>query len=372
MLPFLKYPGEAPGLTILPNHRSPAACTEAFSVEIDTIDSAQWSELLREFGDANLYQTWGYQAVRTGAASVSHVLVKQESKVVAAVQARLVRVPLLGPRMAYILWGPLWKRRDAPCDPKVLRQALRAIRAEYVDRRKLSVRIVPRLFEGEDDACGRILLEEGFELQRHLKSHKTILMDISPPLEELNRGLHQKWRNCLNRARKQDIQIIEGEDDALFAAFHPIYDEMRKRKKFDSSTDLGEHRRVQNALPPTEKMRLFLAKAEDGCNAGAICSALGDTGMYLFGATGARGMKTDASYLVQWTVLEWLKQRGLSFYDLNGINPVANEGVYRFKSRLAGKHGREVQFLGRFDSYPGPAARRLLAVADLLRAKLRV
>jgi lipid II:glycine glycyltransferase (peptidoglycan interpeptide bridge formation enzyme) len=196
-------------------------------------------------------------------------------------------------------------------------------------------------------------------------------MDLSPSLEELHRGLHHKWRYHLSKARKQNLELVEGEEDELFEAFETIYDEMVDRKKFVSFTDIREFRKIQRGLVPGERMRVFLCKANGEVCSGGIGSALGDTGIYLFGATSNRGMKTYGSYLVHWRMLEWVKSLGCGTYDLNGIDPAKNPGGYQFKSQLAGAHGREVTFLGQYDAYPNAATKLLLAGAEVLRAKLR-
>jgi hypothetical protein len=51
---------------------------------------------------------------------------------------------------------------------------------------------------------------------------------------------------------------------------------------------------------------------------------------------------------VQWAFLEWLKENGFLYYDLNGINPEKNPGTYYFKRGLAGKNGLDLEFLGKF------------------------
>ena len=99
-------------------------------------------------------------------------------------------------------------------------------------------------------------------------------------------------------------------------------------------------------------MRVVLCEMEGELCAGSICSALGDTAVYLWGATSNRGLKSNASYLVHWRTLEWVKSRGCQFYDLNGIDPTSNPGVYKFKLRFAGVHGCDIHLLGGFDAYP--------------------
>jgi lipid II:glycine glycyltransferase (peptidoglycan interpeptide bridge formation enzyme) len=50
--------------------------------------------------------------------------------------------------------------------------------------------------------------------------------------------------------------------------------------------------------------------------------------------------------LLQWQMIERLKERGCQFYDLGGINPETNPGVYHFKS---GFSGEDVSFIPRFE-----------------------
>ena len=153
-------------------------------------------------------------------------------------------------------------------------------------------------------------------------------------------------------------------------ALGAIYQEMVDRKKFAGQADIALFRRTQQALASDEKMWVILCKAQGEVIAGALFSALGDTAVDLFRATSNRGVKTYGSYLVQWKVLEHLKQRGCQYYNLNGINPARNPGGYQFKSQLAGKHGREVDFLGAFDTYPNAFMRLLTDAGEQVRVSL--
>ena len=114
-------------------------------------------------------------------------------------------------------------------------------------------------------------------------------------------------------------------------------------------------------------MKIMLCKSGDKLCAGVICSAIGNTGVYLFGATSDAGLKARGAYLLHWRLIEWLKQSGVSTYDLHGINPVTNPGTYRFKADLCGNNGREVYFLGRFESSTSPLSRSCVACGDSLR-----
>jgi Acetyltransferase (GNAT) domain len=343
----------------------------AFSSEVDSVGEARWSEITAEFGDANLYQTWPYGVARSGEARVSRLLLKQGATVRAAVQVRIAKIPGLPLGVAYVLSGPLWQRRDGAADVEIFRQALRALRMEYAGRRGLVVRLVPNLFDSENSAFRGILEAEGYIFKNQAPRRRTILMDLEPTLDELQRGLHQKWRNCLNKSRKQNLEMIQGDEDYLFEAFGRIFGEMVDRKQVAGLTVPDHCRKAQAKLLPQEKVRVFLCKFEGEVCAGGICSALGDTGIYLLGATSNQGTKNCSSYLVHWRMLEWVKSRGCQYYDLNGINSVSNPGGYQFKSRLAGAHGREVQLIGQFDAYPNAAMQWLMPIGDWLISKFR-
>ncbi len=343
----------------------------AFTSEVDTLDAARWSGALAEFADANLYQTWPYGVVRSGKANVSRLVLKRGAQVVAMVQVRIAKIPGLPLGVAYVLWGPLWRRRDGVADVEIFRHAVRAIRAEYAIRRGLVVRLVPNLYESENSGLRHILAGEGYAAQKQAPRRRTLLMDLGPSLDELQRGLHQKWRYHLNKSRKQSLEIIEGEEDHLFAAFRKIFGEMVDRKQLVNFTGPDQCRQAQAALPPREKVRVFLCQIEGEVCAGGICSALGDTGIYLFGATSNRGIKTYASYRTHWRMLEWVREQGCRWYDLNGINPEKNPGGFQFKTQLAGTHGRDETLLGRYDASPDAARQWLLGMGDRLRAVLK-
>jgi hypothetical protein len=63
---------------------------------------------------------------------------------------------------------------------------------------------------------------------------------------------------------------------------------------------------------------------------------MGDSAIYLLGATSDNGLDAKGSYLLQWTLIQWLKESGVRGYDLGGIDPQQNPGVYHFKRGLSG------------------------------------
>jgi hypothetical protein len=277
-----------------------------------------------------------------------------------------------GSGIAYVRWGPLWKRGSGDTDPEIFRQALRAVRNEYVSRRGMILRVVPRLFVEDDPRSVQTLAEEGFSAFGHGRTERTLLLDTSVSMEELRRGLSSTWRRHLNKAEKSGLTLTSGTSLELFDEFIPLYHAMLQLKGFAPTTSIERHRSLQAVLPAHLAMDVVIARRDGEPCAGAVYSAIGDTALFVFGAVNEAGMGCSASYLVHWEVLRLLKQRGVLQYDLNGINPEANPGTFQFKHGLAGKHGRQVTFVGQSQTFERSIVNRALLVADGLRHTIRM
>lgn len=344
----------------------------SYSSAVDTIDERGWSDILGQFEDANIYQTWPYAEVLNGRRNMSHLIVKQDGKVVSVAQARIVKVPGLNVGVAYVRWGPLWRRIDSTPQVEDLRQALRALRNEYVHKRGLVLKIFPALF-GDDSfpLASAVLQEEGFAFSEDEGRGRTILMDLNPDLEQLREGMRLHWRKELKIAERNGLELIQGTEDRLFESFIAIYKEMVSRKKFTEPNDISQFREIQSRLPVPFKMKIMLCRSGKDVCAGLISSAIGGKAVYLFGATSDAGMRSRGSYLLQWKLIACLKQEGISTYDLNGINPDKNPGTFKFKNDLAGSNGKDVRFLGRFESHEFGTSYLLVRFAEAFRMGFR-
>lgn len=343
----------------------PIPLADGYTAEFDLVDSREWYKIMGLFSDANLYQTWAYDAVRCGEKNISHFVLRLEGKIIAAAQARIMRLPLFGFGAAYIRWGPLWQLRNENADSDIFKMVVRALRNEYVFRRGLILRIAPALFSDNSNLCSETLRQEGYTQTPREEAQRTLILDLEPPLNEIRKNFNQKWRNCLNNAERNQLEIVEGTEDGLFNDFIGIYRELLQRKQFKEPNDINEFRMIQRELPDEHKMGIFQCRSDGTSCAGAIFSAIGDTGVYLFGATNADGMKNKSSYLLQWKAIQWMKNKGCRYYNLNGINPITNPGGYHFKTGVAGKRGRDIHYLGRFDCYSGMLTSTLARIADM-------
>jgi len=306
-------------------------------VEVDRATPEEWSAMLDLFEDANLYQTWAYGAVRWGTKNLSHLVPKRDSEVVGMSQLRIVRPTNFKFGIAYLRWGPLCHRRGEPLDPEIVLEMTRALDEEYVGKRRLLLRVLPNAFVGSPRASVLQSALRGFtqEPSTHANTYRTFLLDLAPPIEELRRNLDKKWRNALTRSEKNGLKIVSGNETEVYRTFCQMYDQMRKRKAFETSVDVDEFGRIQRELPESQRMRVMICLQEGTPVAGIVCSAMGDSASYLLGATSDEGLTSKGAYLLQWAQIQWLKENNFRWYDLGGIDPERNPGVYHFKSGLS-------------------------------------
>jgi len=345
--------------------------SEGYTSEVESMDEEQWCKAVGMFDDANIYQTTAYKSVPGRRRDISRLVLRRADAISALAQVRIIRVPVVGVGFAYVRWGPIWRLGNDNRNSGTFRQIVRALRNEYALKRGLVVRLRPRAFTEDADDIMQILREEGYEYLSEGEAKRTLILDLKPELGAIRKGLKQNWRNHLNQAERNQLKVVEGNEDDLFEKFIGIYREMLSRKRFVEPNDIKEFRSMQKVLPTSLKMRTFISMSQGKPSAGAICSAIGDTGVYLFGATNDAGMSNKGSYLVQWKVIQWMKALGIRWYDLHGINPDANPGTYSFKNGLCGRNGKEVLFIGQYETCERTFESILAAYADKARLLYR-
>jgi lipid II:glycine glycyltransferase (peptidoglycan interpeptide bridge formation enzyme) len=315
-----------------------------WTVEVDQASSADWSRMLDLFDDANIYQTAAYGEVHWGARKLSRIVLKRDGEVVGMAQLRIIRPTPFNFGMAYLRWGPLWERREQPLDPEVPLQMARAIEDEYLNKRKLYLRILPNAFEGTDRAR---IFQSAFakfygQATDPADIYRTFVVDLAPSLDQLRSGLDAKWRNKLKQSEKNNLKVISASGTDAFRTFCRMYAEMRQRKTFETTVDAEEFARMQEVLPESQRMRVLVCMDKEAPVAGVVASAIGNSAIYLLGATSDAGLNARGAYLLQWTAMCWLKEQGTRFYDLGGIDPEGNPGVYYFKRGFSGMDIRQI------------------------------
>lgn len=309
-----------------------------WQVEVDNATAAEWAQMVDLFEDANIYQTWSYGEVRWGRKNLSHVVLKRNDEVVGIAQLRIVRPASLKFGMAYLRWGPICQRRGSDLELNVVERVAEVLYQEYVVKRRLLLQILPNAFVGTARAE---MFRSAFskftqEPSTTANTYRTFVLDLAPSIDELRRNLDKKWRNQLSRAEKNGLNVIAGSGADEYQVFSTMYQQMWNRKAFETTVDVEEFGRIQGQLSEEQRMQVLICEQNGKPVAGLVASAMGNSAVYLLGATSDEGLNAKGSYLLHWTLIQWLKANGVRWYDLGGIDPERNPGVYHFKKGFSG------------------------------------
>jgi lipid II:glycine glycyltransferase (peptidoglycan interpeptide bridge formation enzyme) len=336
-----------------------------YKYEVDQLSKNDWHQILLTFTDASIDQSRSYAEARWQKASISNLVVKRDKEVVAAAQVAIRRVPFLRWGVAHVKFGPLWQPMGQAANPEYLKHVLRFLREEYVIKRGLLLRLMPppSKNDGMDVFCNA-LQRAGFK-RTDIEDSERYFVDLSYSINELRKNLKGRWRNHLNRAEKHGLECRWLEGDEAINVFMSLYGNMISRKSFVDTSAIAELPLFYRDLEPALRPKVLICYVQDTPVAGAVISNLGDTAQYLFGASNTKGLELDAGYYMQWEVIKWLHNQGVSWYDLGGS--ADNAGLRQFKSGLIGKTGVEGILPGEFDCCESATSRIAATVGFELR-----
>ncbi len=323
---------------------SSGSLTSDREVSLKTLTRDEWDKLAPAFRDLSYRQCSSYAvtAAENVGAQPEFIGIFDGQKLVGLASVRVKTLPFSFPGLAYINYGPL-TARNAGFSTELFDNCLTAIRKEYVERRRLVLRIVPPLRGGGQQQAQAACLEaHGFRPLGVHARHETLILDLSGPLNDIRKQFDRKWRNHLSKAERANITITRSNSVLDFDRLEPIFSNLMREKRFFTRQDVSFFRRVQENAHSAQEIVIHLAWNGNELLAGHIGSFVGDTAVYLLGASNSKGRALRASYLVQWAVIEYAKRMGNVFYDLGGIDPQNNPGVFAFKNGLRARRVAEV------------------------------
>jgi len=271
---------------------------------------------------------------------------------------------LISAGIAYVIYGPLWKRSGEKKNYEIFKAVSKALHEEYAVQRKLLLRIRPNITSDEDQKTNQILLDIGFKNSIKCPECRTIFLDISRSLPEIRQGFKKKWRQSLNKAERNPLKIKTGVTKKEYEDLWMVYSEMLEQKKYIPDVDTARWGEIIRKLPDIEKPNILLGYYEKKPVAGMIISNMGDTGVPILAATNITGRKLNGSYPIFWMAIKWLKETGCQKFDLGGIDPENVPSTYFFKCGLG---GQEVAFIGQFEACCNPLSSLIVLIGESLK-----
>jgi hypothetical protein len=352
-----------------PSSDAPAPCANGgYRVEaVDTIGPA-WDAVVASFADGCLEQTAAYMGARWDVSRLAGLVLRDGgNEPVAAALAIIAMLPVLQLGLAYVKFGPLWRRKGETAKPAVLLAALAAVKQVFALGRGLVVRVTPPPDPDFATAWQDGLAAAGYTLHAPMADVDRYLVDLSLSESEQMKSLGASWRANLNKAARSGLTIREAELRDGLPAFMTLYRAMLARKQFADQHGVEALPPFAAAASPALRARLFFACERDEPVAGSLVAGAGERVFVPFSASHDRALELRAGYALRWSIIERLRGGEARWLDLGGTE--GDAGLRSFKLGNVGKRGRVVPLLGEFD-YAGSSLSSAVAAAMTLTRKL--
>ncbi|MEN6350855.1 MAG: peptidoglycan bridge formation glycyltransferase FemA/FemB family protein [Syntrophomonas sp.] len=302
----------------------------------DQTSAEIWDYNLLKMPDYNIYQTyaWGRHRSNFSWTPLRFMACDDENNVTAMFQVMLRRYP----GNTVLLWGPGGPLGNIESWDDSLRQAL----IQAARSRRVYCRISPlRAYKSED--AFTLTTGSWTRCSRPLNSGLSLCMQLSDEDQYL-KGMTKNWRYNLNRSKRQE-QLVSLWENPDIEEIRKVYDSMEELKGLEvqhTADDLLSMFQVCH-----DNMIAYRCIGSNGDILGFKAGIVfGSKALDLLAANAAEGRKTSASYGLSAALVTHYIKLGVTHYDLNGVDPVSNKGVFKFKKETG---AQLLEYLGEWD-----------------------
>jgi peptidoglycan biosynthesis/recognition FemAB-like protein len=307
---------------------------ETFSHDQARLD---WDQTLVRFDDCSPFQAYAWGEYRRGLGWEPYhfVAFDDRNEVVAMMQSYVRRYPLSV--------GLVWSEGGPVGDLSVCDESLQQAIASATRLKRIYCRF--RCDRQRDINDVLRLSGQGWSLPWYpLTSGYSMLLDLTQDEDRLLAACERNWRRNLSRSKDCNLTTEEWADPDVDEILS-VFESMQKVKGLDeqhSVTELAQLLRTVN-----DQIVIYRCRDESGqtVSVGGTL-VVGHRANSWLAATTERGRQLHASYAIYWALIQHCKKIGIRSFDLAGIDPVRNPGVFRFKR---GTGATAVELLGEWD-----------------------
>jgi lipid II:glycine glycyltransferase (peptidoglycan interpeptide bridge formation enzyme) len=128
--------------------------------------------------------------------------------------------------------------------------------------------------------------------------------------------MKSKTRYNIRLSARKGVTVREGSGEDLYA-FVDLMQTTGQRDGF--GVHAPEYYATVYSMYAPQNAALLIAEYENKPLAAAMITALGDTAVYLYGASSNEERNRMPAYAVQWAAIRWAREHGCTRYDLWGI-----------------------------------------------------
>ena len=314
---------------------------------VQSTEKAEWNRALIRLPNPHLLQTWewgafksrhGWHATRyLWADSGTHA-----PRAAAAVLSR--RLWPLPVHVMYVPKGPVLDYEEC----RLLETVLGHLETLARRTRAPFIKIDPDV--GRHTDLGEHVIEtvrkRGWRRsEEEIQYRNTILVDLTPSLDELLMEMKPKWRYNVRLAERRGVTVRAGALQDL-PLLYDMYQHTAVRGGF-VIRPWDYYRDVWSSFAHAGLAQPLIAEIEGQPAAMVVIYRFARRAYFLHGASYSEHLDDMPNNLLQWEAMKWAKERGCTVYDMWGAPDELDEsdpmwGVYRFKIGFGGEFVEQV------------------------------
>ena len=175
-------------------------------------------------------------------------------------------------------------------------------------------------------------------MRRIMSGMSTVMLDLTPTLEQLRAQLDRRWRHRLVGGESSEMSIHRvGTNVGQYRWLLDAEIQQRTDKKLEGLPVPFFDNYVHSRKQPSQNILTLRADLGRDRIAAMMFLIHGAAATYQVGWTSDKGREMHAHNLILWKGIEELKARGIRMLDLGGVNTIRSAGIARFKMSTGGK-----------------------------------
>jgi len=297
--------------------------------------ASQWDARLLELNSSCVYQSSSWSDHRANFGWKSVRLVTETTRCYAQVLYKSV----FKTTVAWIPGGPLGDQSE------VTTELVAAIQ-QITKSKRVYVRL--NLLEELDAVCAQSLQTNNWhQVSTKLSSGLSLIYRLDKDEPTRRNALSANWGRNLRRGESRNSKPYlwtEVSADVI----SDLYTQLSEYKDLTESGEIPSAATIDSLIKCcTSELRVIRCDDEAGKPL-AVRGALifGSKAWDIFAAVSPQGRKQYSSYVTAWSLLNHCATENCKTYDLSGIDPVKNKGVYDFKH---GTGATEIKYIGEWE-----------------------
>jgi hypothetical protein len=316
---------------------TPRSVSSRQALTMQVVSPDLWDRTIAQFDEVCQEQLYTFAKTRWPSVEQEPVLFWRGSEVVGGSLMMIQPMPLRLSALAVAKWGPMLARADHPDKLDVYAGMIDALVAEYAQKRRMMLSVLPRASLSPFNAEYDHLTHRGFDRGLELGFPNRYIVNLRLSDDDQRKSFEQKWRYHLKKSEKEGLSFEHGPASRL-PEFAALYEKMLDRKKFADHSAYDTVPALMAIENDVLRPELFFVRHAGEVIAGAIIFKAGDRAVYLYGATNDKALPLRAGYFMHWHIIRWLRDNTPArWYDLGGTDGF--QGLHQFKKGMVGDAG---------------------------------